>query len=298
MKYRIMSALVVILCTYAAMWYDAAHGIGWAFSSVMALLVLAGLREFYRMAKTQGWRPFTCFGMVMSVLLVFLHERWCLEKWHGASRLSPDLMSTLIAAITIGCFLLQLTRETTKGAIGNVATTLLGLIYVWFLPSFLVKIRHLGIPGGWGWQYDGVEMIFVAITVAKTSDVGALLVGSKLGKHKMCPTLSPKKTWEGAAGGIFFSVALICAFVLFEPSMALAKIGWGKLVGLGVLLAVSAMLGDLVESAFKRDSEIKDAGGGVPGFGGVLDLIDSLMISSPAMYFYLIVCCGAKAGWG
>ncbi|MCC8181138.1 MAG: phosphatidate cytidylyltransferase, partial [Planctomycetes bacterium] len=109
----------------------------------------------------------------------------------------------------------------------------------------------------------------------------------------MIPRLSPGKTWEGALGGLLFSVFLLQFMTWIEPRMALASLGRGVLLLLSILLAIGGMAGDLIESAFKRSSQQKDAGTGVPGFGGILDLTDSLMIAAPIMYFFLLAC-GAR----
>ena len=292
-KKRIAAALVVIGFTCGALFADTYYGVGWGFASVMAILAVGALREFYHMARLHGWTPFSWFAYLMAPLLYFGTEIWCLQKWHDLPRLRPDLFSTLIGLAVMGTLMLQIFTKRGKNTMGNVASTLLGLVYIWFLPSFLIRIRHLGLSNGW--QVDGVEFIVVCVFVAKASDVGGLLVGSKWGQHKLCPELSPKKTWEGTFGGIFFSVVTILTMAYFGTGSAIARLGYARLVILGVILAVSALLGDLVESAFKRDCEVKDAGASVPGFGGILDLVDSLMVSSPAMYYFLIFS-GAQAG--
>lgn len=292
--HRILAALVVTGGTYGALYADAYYGTGWCFALIMSLLTLGGLREFYRMCRAQGWEPFELFSYVMAPLLIFGTEFWCLQKYHDLPRMRPDVFSTLIAAVVMGTIFMQLFAHGAKNTMGNIAGTLLGLIYVWFLPSFLVKMRHLGIANGW--ESDGVEFILVAIFVAKTSDVGGLLVGSQIGRHKLCPSISPKKTWEGTFGGIAFSIGTISLMAWSAPHGAIYALGWARIIPLGAVLAIASLLGDLVESAFKRDCQVKDAGASVPGFGGVLDLVDSLMVSAPAMYFYLIIFCGAEAG--
>ncbi len=297
LRTRIISAVIVISAMIGALWIDRIHRSGWGLATTMAIFVTMGLREFYRMANARGWHPFSAFGIVMGVLLVFGHERWCLEKWHNVPRLSPDLFTSLLAVTVLGVFLIPIIRRKPMGATADISTTFLGLIYVWFLPSFMQRLRHLGMPGANGWATDGVEFVVVCIFVAKCSDVGGLLVGSKLGKHKLCPVISPKKTVEGMLGGILFSVAAI-SLLAARTHGAINMLSWPSIIGLGVVLAVSSLLGDLVESVFKRDTEIKDAGTSVPGFGGVLDLVDSLMLSAPAMYYYLVVICNARAGGG
>ncbi len=293
LKTRILAAVPIILVVYFALRHDACSGNTWGLTAAMLVVTVMALREFYRMARARGAEPFSLFGCVIGALLVLVHERWCWEKWHGLERAFPDLMSTLVAVAVLGTFLLQGLRPDMRGAMFNISTTMLGWIYVWFLPSFLPRMRHLSLRHGW--EYDGIEFVFICIFIAKLSDVGGLLVGSHLGRHKLCPNLSPKKTWEGLAGGMIFSMGSIAAIAGFCPASAIASLGWGRILVLGALLAVAALLGDLIESCFKRDSQVKDAGTSVPGFGGVLDLVDSLMVGAPAMYFFLILA-GAHAG--
>ncbi|MBN1256515.1 MAG: phosphatidate cytidylyltransferase, partial [Planctomycetes bacterium] len=165
---------------------------------------------------------------------------------------------------------------------------LMGLVYVWFLPSFLAKMRHLGFPGAHGWRLDGVEFIIVTVFVAKICDVGGLFVGKRYGRHKLCPHISPNKTWEGFGGGILASVGLAVYMSYTAPESVLGVMGLLPVIIFGVLMAVSSLLGDLLESAMKRDSEMKDAGGSIPGYGGMLDVADSLMVSGPVAYFFFI----------
>lgn len=295
LKARIAAALVVVASMYFLLYLDTVHASGWGFATVLAILGVMGLREFYRMTEAKGWAPFHLFGYAMMILLVYGTELWCLQKYHDWERFQPDIFSTLLGVSVLGTLMLQIWINGPRGALGNVAGTLLGLVYIWYLPSYLLRIRHLGLNNGW--EIDGIEFVLTCIFVAKVSDVGGLLVGSSLGKTRLCPTLSPKKTWEGTIGGVFFSMGTIALMAAFNPGGAVVLLGWPRILLLGAILAVSSLLGDLVESAFKRDCEVKDAGGSVPGFGGVLDLTDSLMVSAPVMYFYLTMN-GARPGAG
>lgn len=296
LRVRILAAIPIMGFTIICLWYDSRHGTGWGLAASMACFTVLALREFYAMTRTAGFHPYSRFAVPMGAVLVFGHERWCLEKYHGLERLNPDLMSTLVAFVVLGCFLMPVLRRKPEGALGDIGSTLLGLIYIWLLPSFIMRLRHLGVPGADGWRMDGIELVAVCILVAKCSDVGGYIFGSMYGKRKLCPTISPKKSWEGLIGGVALSVATICLVALGTPYGAVAALGWAKVVALGVVLALSGLLGDLVESVFKRDAEVKDAGSSVPGFGGFLDVVDSLMVSAPAMYYFMILCGGAAPG--
>ncbi len=299
---RLMAAVPIFALFYGILWMDIFHARGWGLTAMLAFFCTWGLREFYRFARHLGWKPFSLFGYVLCVLFFFGHEQWCMEKWHGAEHVLPqgiDILTLLSAVAVGGSFVGQIFRKEQKGAMGNVATTLLGIAYCFYLISFIARMRHLGIARDGlpeRWVYDGAEFVFLFVSIAKAADVGGLLIGSLIGKHKLCPHLSPKKTWEGAVGGMCTSVGLLSVFCLLAPNGTVASLGWSKIVLLGVLLSVTSLIGDLVESALKRDSAVKDAGTSVPGFGGILDMLDSLMISGPMMYYYLILVCGARPG--
>ncbi|MHC4883752.1 MAG: phosphatidate cytidylyltransferase [Planctomycetota bacterium] len=289
LKYRIPAAAVIVIVFCACIWYDAQHAMSWCMSSFFAVGTVLVLREFYRMVEAKGVKPLVTFGLIMGVALVFAHDRWCWEKWHGEPRSLPDLMNTALAVCVLGSFALQAIRRGAEGAMINIGTTLLGLIYVWFLPAFLIKIRHLGLPDANGWVLDGAELVVVSIMVAKMSDVGGFFVGRSLGRHKLCPTISPKKTWEGLAGGIVASILLVQVIRLAAPDGATASLTLVQSCIFGLLMAVCSLLGDLVESCLKRDSQVKDSGTVVPGFGGMMDVVDSLMVSGPVAYFFLLL---------
>lgn len=289
---RLLSALAALGLAYGCLRWDTVHASGWAWAGLIAAFSLLCLREFFRLAADCEIRPFRLLGFVCAPLWL-LAEEWELS---GGSRayleVSPSWLVFLFAGTA--AMLLQLTRRTNDNALVNVAVTLLGIVYCAVLPGLSLHFRHmqLPVPGAeyGGWPMHGVEFAVVCIFITKISDVGALLVGSSWGRHKLIPRLSPGKTWEGAAGGLFASVFLLQFMVFTSPWMALAGLGRAKLVLLSILLAAAGLAGDLIESAFKRNSHRKDAGAGVPGFGGVLDLTDSLMAASPVFYFFLLLC--------
>ena len=122
--------------------------------------------------------------------------------------------------------------------------------------------------------------------ITKFSDTGAYAVGSLIGKHKMIPRISPGKTWEGFAGAIVVSTAASILFYYFFGAH-LKGMTYLHATILGIILSVSAVVGDLIESVFKREAGVKDSGSFFPGIGGILDLLDSLLFNAPIMYLYL-----------
>ena len=130
----------------------------------------------------------------------------------------------------------------------------------------------------------GSVALALAIFVPKGCDIGAYFTGRLIGRHRMTPVLSPKKTWEGAAGGLAFAVAIAFALNAFRPVIPGGTAG---IVGFGLTVGLAGMLGDLAESLIKRDCERKDASQAVPGFGGVLDVVDSILFAAPVAYWWL-----------
>jgi phosphatidate cytidylyltransferase len=158
--------------------------------------------------------------------------------------------------------------------IADISTTIFGILYIsWFL-SFMVRIRYLA---------GGIGLILAVIFITKSGDIGAYFIGSRFGRTPLIPRISPKKTVEGAAGGLIFS--LLGAFI----SKPFLHVSLSQLMFMGISLGVLAQLGDLSESLMKRDCQVKDSGQVLPGMGGVLDFIDSLLFTAPAFYFYMSV---------
>lgn len=295
LKYRIPAGLFITFVFVTCLIMDTKFETSLCLSSFFAVGVVIVLREYFAMAKAKGAKPMVAFGIVMAICLVFAHDRWCWEKWHNAARSVPDLMSTVLALCVVGTCAIQGTRKSPDGAVANIGITIFGWIYVWFLPAFLVKIRHLGFSGASGWNLDGAELVAMTVMVAKVSDIGGFFAGRAFGKHKMSPIISPKKTWEGTAGGIALSIIFALIVRSLYPDSILQALTFSLTILFGIVMAVSSLLGDLLASCIKRDCKVKDSGSVVPGFGGFLDVADSLMIASPVAYFFFLLV-GARPG--
>jgi len=174
-------------------------------------------------------------------------------------------------------FLIQAIHFGTVGVLKNCSATLFSVLYLGLLCSFVPAIRIDFGP----WAF----LMFV-FTI-KCSDIGAYTFGSLFGKHKMSPSISPGKTWEGLAGAIIFASATGYFFAL---SCGIMSPTWG--VVFGAVFAVLGQLGDLAESMLKRDAAAKDSSVRIPGFGGILDVIDSPLATAPAAYAFFCWCCG------
>jgi phosphatidate cytidylyltransferase len=192
-----------------------------------------------------------------------------------------DFETGFIILFVLGLCVRQFVSRSNATGIATIAATLFGLMYVPWLLNFIQKINFFtGIGEG------GKFYVLYFILVTKFSDTGAYAVGSLIGRHKMVPRISPGKTWEGFGGAILVSTA---ASVVFAHFFGAKMIGMNLLhaVVLGILLSITAVIGDLIESLFKREAGVKDSGRLIPGIGGILDLLDSLLFNAPIMYLYL-----------
>jgi phosphatidate cytidylyltransferase len=190
-----------------------------------------------------------------------------------------DFETSFLILFVLGLCVRQFLSKSNTAGILAISTTLFGLMYVPYLLNFMQKINFF--PG-----VEGQYYLLYFILITKFSDTGAYAVGSLIGKHKMIPRISPGKTWEGFAGAILVSTA---ASVVFSHLFANHMRGMTTIhaIILGVILSVCAVIGDLIESLFKREAGVKDSGRMFPGIGGILDLLDSLLFNAPIMYLYL-----------
>ena len=208
----------------------------------------------------------------------FLHLTGHLGIYNSPAR-ANDFETGFLILFVLGLCVRQFVSRSNTAGILAISTTLFGLMYVPWLLNFIQKINFF--PG-----VDGKFYVLYFIIVTKFSDTGAYVVGSLIGRHKMIPRISPGKTWEGFGGAIFFSTAASLVFAHFLGDK-MAGMNWLHATVLGVLLGSTAVIGDLIESLFKREAGVKDSGGLFPGIGGILDLLDSLLFNAPIMYLYL-----------
>lgn len=237
----------------------------WFFCFVVTLLIGFGLYEFFAMVTKKGIFVYRYFGILMGALLpvtIYL-------KYGG---FVPDLEPFLIVIISLFVFVLQFIRRDNSQALAGISITILGLLYISWFFSFMIRLKYLP---------QGAYLVSFLLLVTKIGDMGAYFVGSLIGRHNLIPRISPKKTVEGTIGGFIFSIviAFLSKGLLPNPSVV-------DLIMLGALLGILSQIGDLSESLIKRDCGVKDAATYLPGLGGVLDIIDSLLFTTPIFYFY------------
>jgi len=251
------------------------------FLVIIVFLALAGLAEFYGLAEKRGYACFKYCGLLGGVLLMvgtFLNLIGRIGMQGSPARVN-DFETGFIILFVLGLCVRQLSSRTSTTGIIAIATTLLGLMYVPWLLNFIQKINFFP-------DVEGKFFLLYFILVTKFSDMGAYAIGSLIGRHKMIPRISPGKTWEGFAGAIVVSTGASLAFVHFFGAHMFGMNALHAAI-LGILLSVTAVIGDLIESLFKREAGVKDSGHLFPGIGGILDLLDSLLFNAPIMYLYL-----------
>ena len=243
--------------------------------ALITIISVLTLREFYKLMRGLGLEPFEKLGMFFGGLVT-------LAPWVEARFGWP---ASYVLALAVIVFSVRILGEREPhNRVESLAATLFGLVYIAYMLQFLVRI----VTPQPGDRIDatGRLLLFVwLVAVAKFCDVGALLSGLAFGRHHMSPRISPKKTWEGAVGGVLVSMG-IGAFVAwlardhFPPHLT-------PLVSalIAVPVALTAIVSDLIESVIKRRATIKDSGGIIPGIGGVFDVSDSLILTAPLGFF-------------
>lgn len=250
---------------------------GWAL--VVALMAVPCAIEFYTIVRTERRKPNEVFGVIAVAAMPFAAAAYATvlgpstgastHSQSGAVGLSAVVAGLVVAALVWHILFKQVTTSDT-------ASTVFGALYVGFTLSHLVLLRALDA---------GVELVVIAFVSVWAMDVFAYLVGSSIGRHRLAPHISPKKSWEGFAAGL---VGTVTAWgVGWWITQSALPLWWFLLTGL--VVAGAALLGDLAESRLKRETGVKDSGRWFPGHGGFLDRFDSVIMVSIVVYYMLVV---------
>lgn len=243
----------------------------------LAICALA-MREIYAL-MAKGNMPAST-GMGMTSGLVFVALTW----WVSRSDQWTDnaLWALLLAILIVNFFRLPLSQRDALRAIRNALGTLFGFIYVAFFWSFFVRLYMEGDIS------EPARVAFYLLLAVKWGDAGAYFIGSRFGRHRLAPSVSPKKSWEGLFGGILFSCVVgVIWWIASDGTLGPYSFPLYHVLILGVVLPIIGTMGDLVESLFKRAVDVKDSGAIAHGMGGMLDMIDSLLFTAPFMYIYI-----------
>ncbi len=253
------------------------------FFALIGVVGLIALWEFYGMLDHKGLPNFKVTAMICgSVMLI--------GSFYYFATIGPARSYDFEMAVLLFFLLTVFTRQMfgrlrDDTPVQTMAYTLFGLLYVLWLFNFITKIVYI-VPRSSTGATMGQFYCLYLIAVTKFSDMGAYLTGSLFGRHPLIPHISPKKTWEGFFGALV--LALFASLALFGLMPGhLAFLNWPHAIILGVLLGFAAVIGDLAESIIKRSTGVKDSGDLLPGIGGALDLIDSLLFTAPLLFFYM-----------
>ena len=260
---RVLTSIVLVPVLFVVVWLMPSG----YFAGLAIIAAAVGQYELYTMARARGITPLTILGIVLGALIVLTVYRPILPYRGG-----PYFWITLCVFAVIVARLFS--RRPVEGAIEDIAVTLFGIMYVALLFAFQVAI-HAGPPGK--------KWLAFLYLVIWASDTGAYYVGTAFGKHRLYEKISPKKSIEGLMGGVLASVlvAILCKLWLVP------LLGIIEAAALGAVLALAGTVGDLAESLIKRSAGVKDSGTIIPGHGGILDRMDSILFAAPVLFFYL-----------
>jgi len=268
--------------------------VGWVnglpLACLVGVLVVAGTYELSQLFRAGGYRPVTYWAAFVGAGLVMIP--W-IEMQLRVGTIQPGVLFSQmpssfgafwLAGGLMGVVLNVLARKTTDQAAGNMAITLFILLYLGLLGSFVVRIR-CDWPGA-----GGAMLVAYCVLTVKFGDIGAYFVGMSFGKHKLAPWLSPGKTIEGLFGAFLFSIAISLGMMALWGVLAPGGeplLTRSQSIVFAVVMTIVGHLGDLAESAIKRDVGIKDSGRILPAFGGILDILDSALFAAPIAWWLL-----------
>jgi phosphatidate cytidylyltransferase len=257
---RLYTAVVLAPLIYAVIRYLPPI----AFISLVLIVGATALYEFYRLVFQQRIN-----NVLIGIGLLTLATLLASVYWHGSS--TDVLFFGAAAALTVPL----VARKNLQHNLIDSAITLFGVVYIGIALSYLILIRSFS---------QGEYLVLFILLVTWAADTGAYYVGKTFGRHPLAPAISPKKTIEGLLGGLAFAIIAVYAGRFWIPYY---DIGMMTCVILGSLLTIAGLIGDLAESALKRGTGVKDSSGLLPGHGGMLDRVDSLLFTAPAFYYYV-----------
>jgi len=287
LKYRVITGLLLIAGLVAAAYYLPSAGVWVLLLSMASLMQL----EFYGMMSRAGIPVFRVLGTVCGCALISA-TFFILQPGAGADAAAYRTETVVLVLGLIAVFLRQFPQKHNDKPLETIACTLLGILYVPFLFNFFTRLIFSWEESSFGTSLGptGRVLVFYLIVVVKSTDTGAYFVGRFAGRHKLFPRISPKKIWEGLFGGVAAAVLASWLFCrINDGQLGRMTVDTRHALALGLLLAGAAVLGDMFESLLKRACGLKDSGATLPGLGGFLDVMDSLLFSVPFFYVYVLV---------
>ena len=265
---RVVTGVVISLIALACLFMG-----GIPLVAFLLVVIFLGSIEYVKILRTKGFHPSLSLILLADfafALLIFFRRF--------------DLLPSIISLAVMASFLMVLFMGR-QPYIVNVATTALGFLYCGWLPCHLLLIRQIGLDRINAFQIginEGLWLVIFVFLIVVATDIGGYYFGSKFGKHKLSPVISPKKTIEGALGATLCAI-IVALFGVFYTNLTLYQA-----IFAGLLITVSAQLGDLSESLVKRDAGVKDSSNILPGHGGILDRTDGYLFALPVAYYYFV----------
>ena len=246
---------------------------GTVFCILIVLLAIPAQLELSKLAAAKNLKIFIPVSIIASILFA-TSRYWQQEYWQRIIEIRPDTYLIFLSAFVLLALLLyQYISNGISGVLANCGASYFSILYLGLLSSFCVSMR----------LEFGLWPLLMFVFVVKSADIGAYAIGSLFGKHKFSPKISPSKSWEGMGGAVAAAMIVAVGFALSCDIMV-----WWSAVIFGVCFAFIGQIGDLVESMMKRDAEQKDSANNVPGFGGILDIIDSTLVAAPFGYLFFM----------
>ena len=272
LKQRVLTSLWFVPLLVIVAWFGGEPG----FTALMVTFGILAALEFYRMMAGAKTPPLTYFGVIWTAFFILSRNselQALLEAHFNPDLLTPLLLTSAVVLSLIGLLI----RRQKEGAFTSWVWTIAGILYIGWLLSHLVALRGLD---------DGRNWVFFILFVTWVSDTTAFFIGRKFGQRKLAPNISPGKTWEGTIGGI--CGAILMSILFFTPTPFQLPLAYWQAILLSVLTSIMGQVGDLIESLLKRNMGVKDSGKLMPGHGGILDRIDSLIFAGIVVYYYAI----------
>jgi len=277
LKKRIITAIWGLPLLFLVVWFGEL-GDFWLFTAFIAIWGLLAVLEFYRLLTPLKIAPVYIFGIIWTLAFIILNNPSVTARTEPYVK--PDMLITmLITGGAVISLVTLLARRQKFNAFPAWAWTWAGILYIGWLLGYAVALRGLD---------DGRNWVFYALFCTFGSDTAAFFIGRAFGRHKLAPSISPGKTWEGAFGGLLGAVGVSLLFLLNHPLSLSAGFTVWQAVVLGLLVSTGGQLGDLVESLFKRNVGAKDSGTLLPGHGGVLDRMDSIVFALVIVYYWVV----------
>jgi len=240
---------------------------------LIALLAIPAQLELSKLAAAKNLKIFISVSITASILFATC---W---YWQQLIKIPLEIYLIFLSAFVLLALLLyQYVRYGTSAVLANCGANYFSILYLGLLSSFVPAIRIK----------FGLWPLLMFVFVVKSADIGAYAIGTLFGKHKFSPKISPSKTWEGMAGAVAMAMIVAILFAVIAAIYDIIIMAWWLAIIFGFCFAFIGQIGDLVESMMKRDAEQKDSANNVPGFGGILDIIDSPLLAAPFAYLFFM----------